>query len=467
MLSAMHTATPSISPFASIPELPAHETRWIPFPLTLRGILVAGVIVYGLLGPARLEADIIAATVGFTAAALFTTLLLITSVCAIGLRRAVRLGLGGVGASEKHEAGRPSTIVLKLPEFSILPGFVLSLQPIFNSASLSLPEFRLTGAANGPRYLSHQISFPHRGVWTLQEVRVSFGDQLGLSQLRWRLVGEAVERHFRVHPPRCEISQMPVVSSFERPGDLIAQSQERHGDPLDIRRYEPSDGTRRIVWKIFARKGELVSRHPEASMSPEGRVVMFCPALATEDAICSAMLQYAQQLTELNLEIVAGCSGMRAAPLAKTPEALEELLIRSVWSADLPTDETRAELGEVLARAVQESSGDRLHRVVLFTSSLRFRTARDRELMLELAATLQQQRITPTFFVYDTGNDGGALGSEQPRYTKRTPGGISQFVRVWFTDITATQGTEDAREYRTFLNTCAQHNFEVVLLRTA
>lgn len=459
----MHTASPAISSILKPVEAPSQDPRWLAYPLTVRGTLVAGVITYALLGPARMQADIIAATVGYTAAALFTALLLTTAICAMRLRRTVRLEVGGESGAAQHVAGRATTLVLKLPRFSILPGFILTLQPAFNSTTLALPEFRLAGSATGPRYLAHPITFPHRGIWTLSKVRIQFGDQLGLTQLRWTLSGDTVQRRFAVTPPPYDTAQMPIISSFERPGDLATQAQERLGDPLDIRRYEPTDGARRIVWKIFARKGELVSRHPEASMSPEGRVVMFAPALPCEDPVCSSMIQYADQLRGLNLEIVAGCSGMADAIAATSPETLQTLLINSVWNSDQSEQTARAELTALIERLTRESKGEKLQRVALFTSTRRFRTPRDRSLVLGLAASLQSYGITPIFFVVSERTELNAFfGQSLPA---RSTVSIKGLLTTWFTDTPQAAAVDTTAEYRAFLNACAQSAFEVVFLR--
>lgn len=450
-------ALPSITePHSASLELP----RWHPFPLTLRGALLAAVLLYALLGPARLEADIVAATLGFTAGALFLALLIVTVVSAINLRRSVRLELAHL--AEQYEAGRETTLVLKLSRFSVLPGFVLTVQPYFNSPALAVPEFRLTGRSGASRYLSCLATFPHRGIWSLRELRVGFGDQLGLTQLRWQLLSQTEQLRYTVNPPACAIGQAPIISSFERPGDMVSQSQERLGDPLEIKRYEASDGARRIVWKIFARRGELVSRHPEASMSPEGRVVMFAPALAQEDPVCSAMLRYAEQLTELNLELVAGCSGMGSAVLARSPEALRALLVNSVWSSDQDPAHTQSELSTMLQRLAATSSGERLQRVALFTSARRFRTASDRDLMLGLCATLRESSITPIVFVVDSA-PGTAAGAELGGGSST---GLHQMLRRWFTDLPRGELQSSAAEYQEFLSRCARQQIEVVFIRT-
>ena len=431
----------------------------VPFPFTLRGTLIVALTVYLLAGPARADADIVAATTGYSLAALLIILLIGTVLQGVALRRKVLLEINHGAAVERFESGRSTTIVLKLPRISIFPGFLLSIRPRFASPLIELPEFRLTGSADASRYLTYQVTFPHRGIWKIQQVAVQFGDQLGLTQLRWDLFGESIQRRFMVHPPMESGMTLPVISSCERPGDLLTHTHERHGDPFDIRQYHPSDGARRILWKVFARSGELVSRHPEASMTPEGQVVLFSPALREEDHVCTAMIQYAKQLRELDLELFCGCTGMEIETPARTPEQVETLLIDSVWDADVPLRQSIGYLSGFIETVAEKLSSERLKRVAFFTSPERFRQREDLDLILEMGESLERRGIEPVFFVVTRGGMSAEISLARLRAAQSR--GIFGMVGEWFTMPEESESPISESSYRNFLAACARKSWEI------
>lgn len=457
----MATPSTALRPVMVPLEEAAGGLRQTNYPLTLRGTLIAVLILYGCLGPARTEADIIAATLGYTSAALFGLILIGTFVQGFRLRRSLQINLSGVAGDDPltNESGRRTPFIIKTSPFSLLPGFALSLQLKFESPGMTVPEFKFTGSSNRPRYLSHPVIFPHRGIWRISQTRITFGDQLGLTQIRWRLSGSETSRAFKILPPRVEIGRLPVISSCERVGDLITHSRERHGDPLDIRQYNPADGARRIVWKIFARRGELVSRHPESSMTPEGRVLMFTAALPGEDWMCGALLRYAEQLTELDLDIVAGCAGMRDAKVALSSSELQSLLVSTVWNSDSTVTDARSDLMRLINQASEQAHGESIRRVAIFTSPQRFRNSSDIALMKTLGSTLEESQIEPVFFIVT-----GASGTQpvNPVANKNLPG-LMQTIRYWMLEPVVEPTTHDQKPLREFMQHCARANWQIHL----
>ena len=458
-LSTMAIPSTALRPVMVPLEEAAGGLRQTHYPLTLRGTLLAALIIYGCLGPARTEADIIAATLGYTSATLFGLILIGTLVQGLRIRRALQVNISGTSSDNPvaNESGRPTPIIIKTSPLSLLPGFTLSLNLGFESPGVTVPEFKFTGSLGRSRYLSHPVIFPHRGIWRLNETRITVGDQLGLTQLRWKLSGSEASRSFTITPPRTEIGRLPVISSCERVGDLITHSRERHGDQFDIRQYHPADGARRIVWKIFARRGELVSRHPESSMTPEGRVLIFTAALPSEDRMCGALVRYAEQLTELDLDIVAGCSGMRDSKAASSTAALQALLISSVWNADSDVTEVQSDLLRVLHQASENMNGESIRRVAIFTSPERFRSIRDIALMTTLGSTLEESQITPVFFIVtDAGSN--QLGAQV--VTRSSPD-LPKIIRNWMLEPTTRPVAQDQQPLREFLQQCARSNWQI------
>jgi len=99
---------------------------------------------------------------------------------------------------------------------------------------------------------------------------------------------------------------VPVLTSSYRAGDLISDANERRGDPFDLKPYHPSDGIKKILWKVYAKTGELISRHPEQSMTPEGQVFIFSVNNVEDDHVCGAALDYTKKLEDLSLDVFSG-----------------------------------------------------------------------------------------------------------------------------------------------------------------
>jgi len=172
----------------------------------------------------------------------------------------------------------------------------------------------------------------------------------------------------------------------------------RQGEPFDIKSYHPSDGVKKIVWKAFAKRGELLSRHPEASMTPEGFVVMLVIAGVEGDPACAQAFAYSESLARLNLEIIASCEGALTRPPARAPEALKELLIDSVWDAR-PEDpsQLQRDAAALLDYCAQLSPGITVKKLLLFASAERVANEASSATIQGLATWLSNQGVEPVF----------------------------------------------------------------------
>jgi hypothetical protein len=136
-----------------------------------------------------------------------------------------------------------------------------------------------------------------------------------------------------VSPEVPELPQPEIASSHRTSGDNEANIVNADGDMFDLRRYDPSDGIRRIVWNIFARTGQLVSRFPEPSIRPEGKTTLFAIAGKWDDDVAAEAITYVRTALEQQVEIRFGCLGMKESLPAHTLADTSTLLIDSVWDA--------------------------------------------------------------------------------------------------------------------------------------
>lgn len=197
-------------------------------------------------------------------------------------------------------------VILSIEGARILPFFSLDIALQFEHEGASPALVRVSGFARGERHAHLDIVFPHRGSWDIHTIQCALRDVTGLSHYTWRI---PLTTAITVAPPSASDSRLPVLSSTQRPGEMMIDIFNRQGEPFDIKSYHPSDGVKKIVWKAFAKRGELLSRHPEASMTPEGFVVMLVIAGCEGDPACAQAIAYTHSLSQLNLEIIASCEG--------------------------------------------------------------------------------------------------------------------------------------------------------------
>jgi hypothetical protein len=242
------------------------------------------------------------------------------------------------------------------------------------------------------------------------------------------------------------------LSSTQRPGDLVIDTLNRQGDPFDIKPYHPSDGLKKIVWKAFAKRGELLSRHPEASMTPEGYVVILVLAGPLDDDVCARALAYTRTLDELKLDIVVGCQGGRSYIPASTPEAAEELLIDAVWeSARASLHELRADTMALLDHCRETTRGIKVSKVLIFCSGDRLSNAAEARTVGDLASWMSSQEISPVFCL------------TSPTTSKKSAdAGRASLVTGWFV-LPDNKGASNSSPatYHDFLSGCLQKQWEV------
>jgi len=211
----------------------------------------------------------------------------------------------------------------------IPPTYTNLITPIFAGSNNTTPEIfaRLAARSNGT--FSVRGAFPHRGNWVLSKVNFVLTDLLAASSFNSAtILTNPVS--FRVEPVQ-ELHDWTVISSVERAGDTVQLSNERLGARLDLKNYHPADGMSSIAWKIFARRGELLARHPEAASTPEGTVLIFVAATTIDDAVAGAAVAYAKRCEELGSTVIAGVLG--SSGIAHDSVALLDLTLESAFLA--------------------------------------------------------------------------------------------------------------------------------------
>jgi hypothetical protein len=359
-------------------------------PLTVRGYLLMALALFLVLGPLRVQNDIVAGTIGFS---LFGIVIL--SLCIITLSaRLIRNGLSldlGLPTSDLYSKQELS-LLLKIESIRIPPLFYLNLELKFDKPGVAAHQIRISGSQKQGRTIAVPTIFPHRGRWSVKEIAITLSDQFGLSSRSWT-INQSSE--ITIAPAPVSESDLPPRSSADRPGELAESHMNRQGDPFDIKQYHPADGMKRILWKIFARSGELLSRHPEPSVTPDGQVVVYVLADSREDAVASAALSYVESLEMAGVEIFFGCLGMALRGAATTRSEAQELLIESVWDA---TTATPVEEALSLIRTYNDRYlGSAAARIILLLGKTRAADPAAATNCLTLGDTLAAQGVQPIF----------------------------------------------------------------------
>ena len=413
--------------------------------LTLRGAVAGVGVAYLALGAVSQHSDIIASVLVALVVALLLALSMLVLVARVMVRRGLDLRLVGGGdpaVSPALAAGEAFPILMRLGSFTIPFFTVCNLRLQFRRGNVNLSSHRLSGRISPELVLREDVRFPHRGLWEVQCAELTVSDIFGFFRSRWRV---DCQREFPILPAHEPSDRFPIVSSSERPGDEVPHARNRQGDPYELKPYHPSDGMRKIVWKIFAKRGELVSRHPEASMSPEGQTLVYTFARRTEDRACGLAIDYVRRLDDLNLDIFFSVEGASAVPgsgAARSVSRAEDLLLRAVWEEGQPERDL-----EQLLQAAASAQGREveIRVVVLVCAAARFQNEADINAVIAAADRLVSKGIAPIFFI--TGE----------RTTR--PAASTSMLSWWF--FGDTREVRAAPMYPEFLKRAAGRGWEV------
>ncbi|MCO6430257.1 MAG: DUF58 domain-containing protein [Deltaproteobacteria bacterium] len=438
--------------------------------LTIRSIVLLLFVTYLFSGPITAETDIVATVLALAVICFIALLALITLVSSLRLRNKFEIHIyppfsesdsqeGAQGIVSKKEC----RLVFKTTPLRVAPGFALHVKCSFASDALKPSVFHLFGSSNKERVIVQDVTFPHRGIWKLSEVALEFRDGLELTHYEWQLERELLEKAIRVSFPTEYDTSLPVICSSSRPGDLLPDLQQRQGDPFDLKQYHPSDGIKKILWKIFAKSGELISRHPEASMTPEGEVMVFVMADKDDDHVCSAALAYLRMLEQIDLRLFVSCEGSQGSKVAFSSEEAESMLIESVWNTAVASRTAlRGELEGLLAHFEAVHSTTALQRVLVFCSKERLCTERGYECVMAVGHFLSERGIRPVFCIAQNVLDSRGLDTEYLQLPVASPfKGISDSLKKLTLRPAPEKPPLNRQIFSKFMISCSNNDWQV------
>ncbi len=334
---------------------------WAWQPCTLRGfvaILLSTVAVRTL---AVAEFDLVANILGWSVLALTAVTLLVVFLFRLRVSGQLQIAPHFASLSVHSETPIPGGLTLK--SSSLPPFLLLELRRVFAHGGVVSPTHVITGyqAPASHRILVDSVVFPHRGLWELLHIECRLSDALGFCALSWRF---PLHHRIQVSAPTIPIEPLPIVASSHRSGEELSTSAERTGDLFDIKAYDPSDGIKRILWKTYARSGELVARRPEPAAIPDGELGIFLIADRTEDFVAGALQDYLEQLRRHDIEVLFGTDTLTTSGHVKREQDIQEAIDGDVWNVTAGTGRGFLPFLESLER-----SGRSIEQIVIFSSA--------------------------------------------------------------------------------------------------
>jgi hypothetical protein len=301
------------------------------FLLTGRGLIFIALSVYAIRYLAIPENDLLAWILGGVAGFLPIFLAALTTFQFFRLKKQI----SAKAHFDNIEAvsSRPVNSGLRISDGNPYSFFELEIERNFEHSGPNSPIHVLRGSESDTRYLIDSTTFPHRGVWRVNKLNCTIGDRFGFSRLNFKVPCLA---SCEVDAPVIPIAPLPIVASSSVTGDLIESTNNRSGDPFDIKQYDPSEGISRILWKTFAKSGELVVRRPEPSVIPDGEVVVYVVANKNDDHVVGGFLSYYQLLMRNQIAVLFGTDGTDAGIFSE-PSTILKALNESVWTDGVGT----------------------------------------------------------------------------------------------------------------------------------
>lgn len=406
---------------------------------------------YLLVGPVSRSSDIISAALAYGLFSILGVAQGVVILAGLWLRRTVRIGV--TAPNEAVYAGTHTRLVVTLSALRVIPGTTLVVDLEFDHPLPVRAQVRVSGSSLSERRIPIDLTFPHRAQWGVKKIRCEVRDYTGLALFAWEIEGRDT---VTVAPPQALDVSLPILSSTQRPGDTLVDTTHKQGDPFDIKQYHPSDGMKKILWKAFAKRGELLARHPEASMTPEGYVVIFVAARTADDTTAARAAAYVRTLSDLRLDVIVGCEGIRGRSPATDPRTTEELLIDTAWDSRHATIESLIhDATELLDYCADRGVNVTVKRIVVFCNGERAADADEAEKLTALAEWFSQRGIEPVFCV-----DSPPLYSAASSRTAQHSA-LQRFTRLLLVNDPQSNHPLSVDTYRAFLSGCLARQWEV------
>lgn len=153
---------------------------------------------------------------------------------------------------------------------------------------------------------------------------ITIRDWFGIARIRFRR-----RASLAVHllPGAGKAAAFELIEQY-RPGDTLGHPEgQPMGDYIEMRRYAPGDPLKLVLWKAYARTGNLLVRTPERAVTPTNRMLAyFVPG--DSDEASAGIARAAVEAGTLGNEVIFMAEGAHD-PAGSPGEAVDQI-IRSV-----------------------------------------------------------------------------------------------------------------------------------------
>ena len=192
-----------------------------------------------------------------------------------------------------------------LRNLKVFPFVQLTFSPVYSSKQhLKAAPVQIRTQQVTKLKLITPLVFGHRGNWEIIKVQVKVRDLLGLFSFTKNF---PVRKTITVEPKPEKYRERKLIVSTYSSGEQLNLPAEPQGDYYDLKRYNPADGINKLVWKIYARTGELVSRKQEQAAEPNGQILVYALARQLGDSVASESLNYLLQLKNYQADFKFSC----------------------------------------------------------------------------------------------------------------------------------------------------------------
>jgi hypothetical protein len=174
---------------------------------------------------------------------------------------------------------------------------------------------------------AEEVTPAGRGLTGVVVRRFTVTDVLGLARLSFR---RREMREVEIRPACGRMPALPLLPQTVAGDDFEDPEGRPVGDLNEMRQYAPGDPLRLVLWKVYARTGELLVRAPERSAARSERTLAYLVAAeADEPAAGIARTTLETGLLGEDFVFAAGDG-----PLARTAAEAIEQIVRSASARD-------------------------------------------------------------------------------------------------------------------------------------
>lgn len=202
-----------------------------------------------------------------------------------------RLACARILDPPRVEAGRSTTVRLRLDNVSRLPTGVLLMRDTLPPALGGSPRFVLDRVQpRGVREVSYPLRSEVRGRFRVGPLSVRLTDPFGLVELTRSF---ATTDELVVTPVVSALPQTPLGGDWSSGGDGVARAVAATGhDDAATREYREGDDLRKVHWRSTARVGELMVRREEQPFTSRATLLVDTRADAHHGAGAGSSLEW-------------------------------------------------------------------------------------------------------------------------------------------------------------------------------